>query len=299
MSPSEAKPKILLVHGTGRGHNCGQYVDAVSGILTAPGIFDVDKLAYPSSPVDEKALDSWRPRFSDYDAVVWTLVGGRLSETAKSDFETYIESGGGLLVLHACVAVFEDWNAYTKMIGLGWRHAGSGFHIFLTEDGDIVKTTPWMGVGAGHTKEHPFQIRSRQSDHPIMRGIPDLWMHGTDEFYYGMRGPAENLSILASAFATKEQWGSGDHEPILWTTSYGKGRVATSVLGHCEHYTPHRDAVHCVGYQALIARSAEWVATGDVTIGVPEPFPAADEASIVSPEKVKWPQQFERREDQT
>jgi hypothetical protein len=46
--------------------------------------------------------------------------------------------------------------------------------------------------------------------------------------------------------------------------------------------------VHYVGYHALITRSIEWAATGDVTIGVPKPFATEHQASIVSPEKVDW-----------
>ena len=49
------------------------------------------------------------------------------------------------------------------------------------------------------------------------------------------------------------------------------------------------DAVHCVGYQTLIVRSAEWAATGTVTIALPERSPTADKASVVEPGKVKWP----------
>jgi len=290
MAAGKKTQRILILDGNTGGHSCQQLIDTIEGILSATGRFDTDVLAYPSRPVDDSELNAWRPRFSDYDAVVSTIEGGTLSEAAKADFEDFIASGGGVLVHHASVVAFEDWPAYNEILGLGWRHARSGLHVFLKEDGEIVYTTPWMGVGAGHSKEHPFQVKSRQPEHPIMKGMPDLWMHGRDEFYYGMRGPAKNLAILASAYAAKDQWGSGDHEPILWTTSYGKGRAVTTILGHCMGRSTRFDAVHCVGYQALIARSVEWAATGDVTIGVPEPFPTEDDVSIISPEEVVWPE---------
>ena len=92
------------------------------------------------------------------------------------------------------------------------------------------------------------------------------------------------------------------HEPILWTVGYGEGRVVVTVLGHRMsdqfRYDPERHeldhgangtkAVHSVGFQTLLARGAEWAATGNVTIPVPKGFPTADTASVVSPENVTW-----------
>jgi hypothetical protein len=48
-------------------------------------------------------------------------------------------------------------------------------------------------------------------------------------------------------------------------------------------------AADCVGFQTVLARGAEYVATGEVTIGVPAAFPGSDESSVVAPELLEWP----------
>jgi len=57
--------------------------------------------------------------------------------------------------------------------------------------------------------------------------------------------------------------GPGSDQPLVWTLSYGKGRVFALMLGHSA------EATKSAGYQALFTRGAEWAATGGVTIHVP------------------------------
>jgi type 1 glutamine amidotransferase len=125
-------------------------------------------------------------------------------------------------------------------------------------------------------------------------------MQSKDELYHGLRGPAKNITVLATAYSDKNTWGSGDHEPIAWTVHYGKGRVFVTVLGHVmkAEYTHainginstenKKEAIYSVGFQTLLARGAEWAATGKVTLGVPDDFPSKDSSHSVEPSQVKW-----------
>ena len=86
------------------------------------------------------------------------------------------------------------------MIGLGWRPAKFGDCIKW----EVLKNKAYVACvdcASGHGSRHAFQITVRQSDHPIMQGIPAQWMHGKDELYHNMRGPAKNLTILSSAYS--------------------------------------------------------------------------------------------------
>lgn len=47
-----------------------------------------------------------------------------------------------------------------------------------------------------------------------------------------MRGPSENINVIATAYSDKKAWESGDYEPIAWTVNYGKGRIFVADLGH-------------------------------------------------------------------
>jgi type 1 glutamine amidotransferase len=99
-------------------------------------------------------------------------------------------------------------------------------------------------------------------------------MHVDDELYGWLRGPAKNLTVLATAFAPKDLGGAGEHEPVLFTVQYGKGRVFQNALGHTGK------ELKSVAFIATFLRGAEWAATGKVTQPVPDDFPGPDQASV-------------------
>jgi HEAT repeat protein len=102
-------------------------------------------------------------------------------------------------------------------------------------------------------------------------------MHAKDELYSQLRGPAENLTVLATAYDDPAQKGTGEHEPILFTISYGKGRVFHTVLGHVGRSGGPLPAMECVGFITTFQRGAEWAATGKVTQEIPQDFPTDTE----------------------
>ena len=57
-------------------------------------------------------------------------------------------------------------------------------------------------------------------------------MHATDELYHGLRGPIENVHLLATAYSSKKYNGTNEHEPMIWRVTYGKGRVFHTPMGH-------------------------------------------------------------------
>ena len=82
------------------------------------------------------------------------------------------------------------------------------------------------------------------------------------------------MTILATAFASPKKKGSGRHEPLLMALDYEKGRVFHTTLGHAAY------SCECVGFITTFLRGAEWAATGEVTIAVPEDFPTAKKESV-------------------
>jgi type 1 glutamine amidotransferase len=116
-------------------------------------------------------------------------------------------------------------------------------------------------------------METREPAHPIMAGLPAQWMHAKDELYDRLRGPAQGVTVLASALSTTESKGSGEHEPLLMVLPYGQGRVFHTALGHA------LEAIHCVGFATTLQRGTEWAATGKVTQKVPADFPTADRVS--------------------
>jgi len=98
-------------------------------------------------------------------------------------------------------------------------------------------------------------------------------MHGSDELYQQLRGPAKNMQVLATAFADTAFDGTGRDEPTLMVIDYGKGRIFHTTLGHAD--VGGGPAMQCVGFIVTFLRGAEWAATGSVTQEVPYDFPTS------------------------
>ena len=122
-------------------------------------------------------------------------------------------------------------------------------------------------------------MEAREPQHPILAGLPPRWLHAKDELYNRLRGPAENLTVLATAFSDSQKGGSGRHEPMLMTTTFGKGRAFHTALGHAGR-GGKPEAQLCVGFIVTLQRGTEWAATGAVTQKVPADFPTADKVSL-------------------
>src|SRR5207244_769072 len=108
---------------------------------------------------------------------------------------------------------------------------------------------------------------TRTPDHPIMKGIPPSWLQVNDEIYSQLRGPARNVTVLATALADKTKFptASGEDEPVLMTIAYGKGRIFHSTLGHVSPAdTAPFLALQSVGFIVTLQRGTEWAATGKV-----------------------------------
>jgi len=204
---------------------------------------------------------AWRPEFARYAVVVSNYNGETWPEPVRRAFAAYVQGGGGFVSYHAANNAFPDWPEYNEMIGIGgWggRNEKSGPYLRLRSMGWIKN--PTAGPGGGHGPQHEFVVEAREPQHPILAGLPPRWLHTKDELYHGLRGPAQNVTVLASALsaATKE------HEPMLMVIPYGKGRVFHTTLGHAV------EAVNGLGFQVTFARGVEWAATGRVTLPPPK-----------------------------
>ncbi len=235
-------------------------------ILEHSGRFTVD---VATSPPRKRSLEGFRPEFKKYDVVVSNYNGAEWPEETKKDFVDYVAGGGGFVTVHAANNAFSKWPEYNEIIGLGgWgqRDETSGPYIRF-RDGKFVRDES-PGRGGRHGQQHEFVLDMRAPDHPIIAGLPSRWKHAKDELYDSLRGPAKNLTVLATAFSSKESSGTEEHEPLLMTINYGKGRAFHTALGH------GTSALSGVGFHVTLQRGAEWAATGKVTLtDIPQDFP--------------------------
>ncbi len=164
----------------------------------------------------------------------------------------------------------------------GWegRNEMSGPYAYWM-GGKLVKDNS-PGIGGSHGKQHLFNLTGRSENHPVIRGLPNRWLHVYDELYDRMRGPANIKEVIYTAYSDTDTGGSGREEPLIFTVEYGKGRVFHTMLGHAGESLKENMAMQCTGFQVTLLRGAEWTATGKVTQKVPKDFPSATDMSMRS-----------------
>jgi uncharacterized protein len=295
---SQEKMKALIIDGQNNHGAWPKTTMMMKKYLEDSGLFEVDIARtkytwqgddlvkqYPlndgvtrTAEKEPKADPDFKPDFAKYKVVVSNFGFGAAPwpKETQTAFEKFVADGGGFVSVHAANNSFGDWDAYNRMIGLGgWggRTEKSGPYVYLDDKGNIVRDTS-PGGGGSHGSQHEFEIVIRNADHPITKGLPRNWLHSQDELYDRLRGPAENMTILATAFASKDQGGTGRHEPMLMTIDYDKGRIFHTPMGHADY------SVECVGFITVFVRGTEWAAAGKVTkTEVPADFPTSDKSS--------------------
>ena len=235
-----------------------------------------------------KTDPNFKPEFSKYKLVINNFGFGAAPwpDDTKKAFVEYMKNGGGLVSIHSADNCFPQWKEYNLMTGLGgWggRNEKSGPYVYYNDKDELVRDKS-KGGGGHHGPQHKYEIVLRNTEHPITKGLPKSFLHAKDELYEQLRGPALNMTILATAFASPKKKGSNRHEPLLMVVDYEKGRVFHTTLGHAAY------SCECVGFITTFLRGSEWAATGDVTIPIPKDFPTAKESMVrkfTAPKKAK------------
>ena len=291
---SDEKMKILIVDGQNNHVMWPMTTVMMKSYLEETGLFtvDVDRTVFTwkgddliaKYPVDldktttalpePKSDPDFKPEFSKYD-VVLSNFGWRAAawpEQTQAALEAYVKNGGGLVIVHAADNSWPEWLEFNKMIGLGgWggRTEKDGPYVYYDNEGKLVRDNS-PGRGGSHGPRHEYVVKIRDAKHPITKGMPMEWKHAIDELYDRLRGPAENMEILGTAYSSPEVKGTDRHEPMLLVLEYGKGRVFHTPMGHDDV------AMECVGFIVSLQRGTEWAATGKVRTPIPSDFPSAN-----------------------
>jgi type 1 glutamine amidotransferase len=267
---NEAGYKTLIITGQ-NNHEWKTSSPILKQILEETGLFTPEIMITPEKGGDMKKFD---PDFSKYRLVVLDYNGDSWSDKTNKAFLEYVKNGGGVVVYHAADNSFPGWKEYNEMTGLGgWgdRNEKSGPYVYYKNDKLVVDTT--AGPGGTHGKRREYIVRTRVPDHPVMKGLPARWLHGTDELYSLLRGPARNMQILATAFADSAAGGGTMRdEPVLMAITYERGRIFHTAMGHAD--AGGGPAMQCAGFIVTLQRGAEWAVTGNVTQPVPFDFPS-------------------------
>jgi type 1 glutamine amidotransferase len=264
--------RALIITGQNPHHDWKASFPVLKTILDESGLFSTDVAITPEQGAD---MSKFKPVFSKYQVVVIDYCGDSWPEATKKSFTDYVSNGGGVVIYHGSSIAFPDWKEYNEITGLGgWgdRNETAGPYVYFKNNRLVVDDTS-KGTAGTHGRRRDFEIRTRNSEHPIMKGLPVRWMHASDELYSKLRGPAKNMEILATANSDTTGRGQGRDEPMLMTIAWGKGRIFHTAIGHADE--GGGPAMHCAGFITTLQRGAEWAASGNVTQPVPNDFPTA------------------------
>jgi hypothetical protein len=211
-----------------------------------------------------------------YDAVLVNYDGKESVETpyigwgvnAERAFYNYVAGDGGVIMYHSSIikgdpALPEE---FVKLVGYEFNYSRNG--------GDGRKS-PKLELTVNYTDKHE-----------ITRGLTPVWSTAIDDFFVNMKPvPNANITVLATVKDALEDYdfskmqkhlmerfqnvdfsklpGINEDAPVIWTNTYGKGRVLSVFIGHGP------DTIRRQPFVAMLCRGAEWVCSGKVTLEAP------------------------------
>ncbi len=154
----------------------------------------------------------------------------------------------------------EEWNALERAVrgGVGF----AGFHGGMC---DAFRTnTDYQFLTGGQFVRHPggiidYEVRIVEPQHPIMQGLANFRLKS--EQYYMHVDPSNHV-LATTTFSGEHEgmdWIRGTQMPVVWTRSYGKGRVFYASYGHAPEEFDGPEAME------IIARGLVWAAARSAT----------------------------------
>lgn len=188
--------------------------DQAAGLLRGEG----------DDAIDALVVDGlwWRMSGDAYDQ--WREeFGYSPSQYTRDTLCSFVADGGGMLAVHTTSICFDDWPEWGDVVGGAWQ---------------------W-GVSS-HPPVGPVTARVVDS-HPVVDGLPaELTLR--DEVY-GDMAVRDGVQVLAVA---KRNEHDAD-QPVVWTHSYGNGRVVFDGFGH------DSDSLSQTHHAQLLGQALTWV----------------------------------------
>jgi hypothetical protein len=175
-------------------------------------------------PVDTSANAFKKDLRGKYDVVIMYDFSRDLDDAGKKNLRDYVESGGGVVVLHHALLNYQDWNWWDdEVVGGSYR---------LTSPSSSVKNDQQI-------------FATPAGKHPITAGIAPF--HVQDEAYKNLRMSPKIKPLLTTDNPTSDT-------NLAWVGPLEGARVVAIQLGH------GRSAFGHPSYRALVHNAVLWAA---------------------------------------
>lgn len=265
--PPNDLPKLLIISGANSyEHDWTGINNLLRYQLQETGRFNVR--------VTEDFSSATADFLASYDVVLLNYLGRwnytdqeekRWGPGAEAALFDYVKNGGGIVVYHASFNLgAPSWPEFERLAGGTMRP----FH------------------GSRRSPPNGFMVHIVDTGHPVTADMREYFWTLNDDMYTNMKwDPEAKIRVLATAYDAAASYepklagpkypahlytpeklagmeGINREHPQIWTVEYGQGRVFCFSLGHGP------DTMQYDGVRNLLARGAEWAATGAVTIPV-------------------------------
>lgn len=205
----------ILIVGGGSHHDFDRWFNQEdSAILTQEGAV-VDYTDEPSAIL---------PQLSELDILYLSNNQPLPDPNLRRAIFDFVEAGGGLLLVHPAVWYnWEDWPEYNR---------------------DLV---------GGGSRSHPpygeFEVTVTEPTHPVVAKVPGQFSIIDELYRFEIDPEGNDIHVLATG--TEEE--SGKEYPVVWTATYGEGRIVGITLGHDEESHGHP------AYRTILKNSMNWI----------------------------------------
>lgn len=154
----------------------------------------------------------FRPRNWSEDSATAQAEKER-EERLKTNLESFVKNGGGLIGMHSATDTYKNWDAYNEMMG---------------------------GAFAGHPWHTLVALRIHEPHHPLLKMFREKTFEVADEIYQFRNDTASpsGRRMLMSLSGTIVDLEKGNRDdgfyPVSWVSNYGTGRTFYCSLGHRE-----------------------------------------------------------------
>jgi cytochrome c len=197
LSCTQQKPRVLVFSKTkGYRHESIEVGKNAIIKLGQKNNFDVDTTENANAFAEEN--------LKKYKAVIFlSTTGDVLNANQQTDFQRFVQAGGGYMGIHAAADCEYEWLWYGKLVGAYFK---------------------------SHPQIQEAIVRKSKPD-DLTKGLPEEWKR-TDE-WYNYKTISPDINTLYSLDETSYKGGgNGSNHPIAWYHEFDGGRSFYTGMGH-------------------------------------------------------------------